>query len=132
MVTCTRNIQALLCYYLSRFYLPGKCYSYWTKVWHSTWSIVHANIVDSYKSAILGDLEDSQTVQGKFTPLNFTVFSSNPSETIILRAGQLQLINTESLPAFIYISLQPCPWGFTPTNYPSECGCAPLLREKHM
>ena len=41
--------------------------------------VVHANIVDSYKSAILGNLEDSQTVQSECTPLNYTVFSSNPS-----------------------------------------------------
>ena len=94
--------------------------------------VVHANIVDSYKSASLGNLEDSQTVQGQCTLLNYTVFSSNSSEAIILRAGQLQLINTESLPAFVHVSLQPCPWGFTQTNYPSKCDCAPLLREKHI
>ena len=83
-------------------------------------------------SAVLGDLQQSQSTGKSCTTLNYTVYSSHTEETVILE--------TESIPGrltlqglIINVTLLTCPWGFTlSTDIPMKCNCADELRNHHI
>ena len=83
-------------------------------------------------SAVLGDLQRSQTTGKSCTSLNYTVYSSHTMETVTLV--------TENIPGrmtfaglIINVTLLTCPWGFTlSTDIPTKCDCADELRNHHI
>ena len=82
-------------------------------------------------SAVLGDLQESQFTGKSCTTLNYTVYSSQKEETIILV--------TEIIPGrvtldehTVNVTLLPCPWGFTLNGHPTKCDCVDELRNHHI
>ena len=82
-------------------------------------------------SAVLGDLQQSQSTVKSCTTLNYIVFSSQTEETIILvtenNPGRLSLQGL-----IINVTLLNCPWGFTLMSNPPKCDCADELRNHNI
>ena len=83
-------------------------------------------------SAVLGDLQRSQTTGKSCTSLNYTVYSSHTMETVTLVTenipGRLTFVGL-----IINVTLLTCPWGFTlSTDIPTKCDCADELRNHHI
>ena len=89
--------------------------------------VVLAGLVNT--SALLGDLQQSQTTGKSCTTLNYIVFSSATMEMLILvteiTPGRVTL---EELT--VNLTLLNCPWGFSlrSLNVGSKCDCADELR----
>ena len=79
----------------------------------------------------LGDGEDSQPSQYNCTQFKYTVFSSLPSEMIVLRVKHSGISSIASRKgyALVNVTLMNCPIGFIITDVsPYKCDCVPILR----
>ena len=87
---------------------------------------------------ILGEFQDSQSVENTCTILNYTVFSSSRSEIIVLTPATPRLLYVAGLvtplnqldPPSIVVDLQPCPLGFMLNN--NRCECASTLQKNNI
>ena len=81
-------------------------------------------------SAVLDDLQESQYAGKSCTTLNYTVFSLQTIETILLQPEGLREVPLNFLD--IRVTLLPCPRGFTLTGLPPKCNCADELQKHHI
>ena len=92
---------------------------------------VIATFQNSAKGTTLIHSEYLQTINStNCSQLNYTVFSGQSRETIVLRAQQPAGFNEYYRPPNVIIELQHCPIGFTLINSPYyHCGCVHILAE---
>ena len=107
---------------------------------------VHAELssnISDEDSHSLGELQNVQLIlEPKCTAVNYSVFSSNSKEVLVLKVNQqrppLQTDNAMKLAAKVYrfrhhsvninLTLAACPPGFTLSTHPFECTCTPTLK----
>ena len=90
--------------------------------------VIHAILFNT--SALLGDLQESQSSGKRCTTLNYTVFSPHPLEIIILSPEDIQASPIAS--SGVRVLLLPCPLGFMLTGFPPKCNCAEELQNHHI
>ena len=81
-------------------------------------------------SAVLDELQESQYAGKSCTTLNYTVFSLQTIETILLEPEGLREVPLNYLE--VRVTLLPCPRGFTLTGLPPKCNCADELQKHHI
>ena len=94
--------------------------------------VVHATLRNT--SAVLVDLQHAQATGKSCTALNYTVFSSNTQERIVLVNDNIgRKLITVTVPEIILnVTLLNCPWGFTLTGAQPKCDCTDELRKHHI
>ena len=86
------------------------------------------------RSAVLVDLQHAQATGKSCTALNYTVFSSNTQERIVLVNDSIgrKLITVTQPEIIMNVTLLNCPWGFTLSGAQAKCGCADELRKHYI
>ena len=90
--------------------------------------VIHATLWNT--SAVLGDLQESQSSGISCTTLNYSVFSQRTLEIIILSPEDIQ--TAPIVPSRVRVILLPCPLGFMLTGFPPKCNCADELQNHHI
>ena len=110
---------------------------------------VHAELLSNHRdedSHSLGELQDIQLIlEPKCTAVNYSVYSSNPTDVLVLKVAKQRPTTDLSYLSAVYqlaadaynywhhsvdinLTLAPCPPGFTLSTYPFQCTCTPALR----